>query len=196
MIFPERNHAFEETKNFLVRRQLAPVQPSRFVVLVIGIVVAELRVQEFVPGSEHWGSVREEQQAAEILDLPPPQLQHCRSRPFVSFVATVPTVVVVRAILIIVTIRPVAFTVVRDEIVQGESVVGSYEVHTLVGVIGVGAGVGKEVVAAIDATHQIRNHPRIALNETANVVAKPSVPLEPSQTWESATELISTGVPG
>ena len=110
--------------------------------------------------------------------------------------ATIPTVVVVRAILIIVTIRPVALMVIRDEIVQSEAVVGSYEVHTLVGVIRVGSGVGKKVVAAVDATHQVRNHPRIALNETANVVAKPSVPLQPSQAWESTTELISAGVPG
>src|SRR6476660_115066 len=95
-----------------------------------------------------------------------------------------------------VTIRPVALMVIRDEIVQSEAVVGSYEVHTLVGVIRVGAGVGKKVVAAVDATHQVRDHPWIAFNETANVVAKSSVPLEPSQAWKSAPKLVNAGVPG
>ena len=57
MSFPERNHAFEETKDFLVRRQLAPIQPSRLIVLVVGIVVAELGVEEFISGSEHGRSV-------------------------------------------------------------------------------------------------------------------------------------------
>ena len=46
MRFPERDHLFEETKNVLIRLELAPVKPADFVVLVVRIVVAELRVQE------------------------------------------------------------------------------------------------------------------------------------------------------
>ena len=46
-----------------------PVQPSDFIVLVIGIVIAKLGVQEFVTSPEHWDAVREQQQTAEILDL-------------------------------------------------------------------------------------------------------------------------------
>ena len=42
----------------LIRLELAPVQPSGFVVLVIRIVIAELRVQEFVAGPEHRDAVR------------------------------------------------------------------------------------------------------------------------------------------
>ena len=44
MSFPKTDHVLEETKYVLVLLELAPVQPSGFVVLVIGIVVAELRV--------------------------------------------------------------------------------------------------------------------------------------------------------
>src|SRR5437016_14131845 len=100
MSFPERNHVLEETKNVRVRTQLAPVQPSGFVILVIGIVVAKLRIQEFISGSEHWSSVREKQQTAEILDLLSAQCQYVRCRPLVPFVAAVPRVVFVHAILI------------------------------------------------------------------------------------------------
>ena len=62
--------------------------------------------------------------------------------------------------------------------------------------IRIGTGVREEVVAAVETTHQVRDHPRIALDEAANVIAKPSVPLEPSQAWEATTELISPGIPG
>src|SRR5260370_34959615 len=117
MGFPERNHVLEETNNVRVRTQLAPVQPSGFVILVIGIVVAKLRIQEFVAGSEHWGPVREKQQTAEIFDLLPSQGQHLRWRALIPFVAAVPTVVFVHAIWIILTIVPVALVVVGDEIV-------------------------------------------------------------------------------
>src|SRR5712671_275666 len=117
MSFTERNHVLEETKHVRVRTQLAPVQPSGFVILVIGIVVARLRIQEFISGSEHWSSIREKQQTAEILDLLSAQLQYVRCRPLVSFVAAVPRVVFVHAILITVTICPVALLVIRDEIV-------------------------------------------------------------------------------
>src|SRR5271165_766951 len=195
MSLPERDHALEETENILISSKLAPVQPSSFVVLVIRIVVAELRVEEFVPGPEHRDPVRQQQQAAEILNLLPAQRQHGRWRSFVSFVPTVPTVVVIHAILVVVTICPVVLAVVGDKIVQREAVVRRYIVQALIGVIGVGAVVGKQVIAAIDASHQVRDHPWIALDETANVVTETSVPLEPIYAWESATELISARVP-
>src|SRR5271157_4251108 len=110
--------------------------------------------------------------------------------------SAVPAVVVVGAILIVITICPVALAIVGDKIVQGEAVMGIYIVQALVGVIGVGAVVRKQIIAAIDAAHHISDHPWVPLNETANIIAKTSVPLEPIYAWESATELISACIPG
>src|SRR5439155_25307808 len=59
MLFSKCNHAFEEAKHVLIGLKLAPVQPSRSVVLVVRIVVAELRIEEFIAGPEHWNSVRQ-----------------------------------------------------------------------------------------------------------------------------------------
>src|ERR1700678_1827941 len=191
MTLPERNHALEETKDVLIRPKLAPVQPSRFIVLVVGIVVSKLRVQELVPSPEHRSPVREHQQAAEVLDLLASQREHSRWRSFIPFVSTVPAVVVVRTVLIVVAIRPVALAVIGDEVVQSETVVGGQIVHALEGVISIGAAVRKEVVAAIDAPHQVRNHPRVTLHETADIVAKAPIPLEPRHARKSAAELIS-----
>ena len=66
----------------------------------------------------------------------------------------------------------------------------------LVGVIGVGPVIGKQVIAAVAATHQVRDHTWIALNETANIVTETSVPLQPIYTRKSATQLISACIPG
>ena len=73
MSFPECNHTFEETEDVLIRRELAPVQPPNFVILVVRVVVAQLRVQEFITCAKHWGPIGQEEQATEILYLLPTQ---------------------------------------------------------------------------------------------------------------------------
>src|SRR6516164_2600125 len=71
----------------------------------------------------------------------------------------------------------------------------SDEVNALVGVIGIEAIIGEKIVAAIETAHEVGDHSRISFDETANVIAKPPVPLEPGYAGESAAELISAGVP-
>src|SRR5580698_4559417 len=196
MIFSEGDHVLEEAENVGVGLELLPIQPSDFVVLVVGIVVAKLRVQELVPGAEHRCTVGQQEQAAEILCQLAAQCADRRGSVFIPVPPTIPTVVFVGAVLIVIPVCPIALVVIGDEIVQREPVVGSYIIHALVGVTSVGAIVGKQIIASINPAYQVRDHPRIALNEAANVVAKPAVPLQPSLAWESASELISGCVPG
>src|ERR1700677_835090 len=107
----------------------------------------------------------------------------------------VPTVVFIHAVLVLMTIGQVVLLVVGDEVVQSETIVGGHIVHALIGVISIGAGVRKEVVAAIDTPHHVGHHSRIAFDETANIVAKSSVPLEPGDAWEPPAKLIGACVP-
>src|ERR1700722_4592028 len=195
MTFTKRNHVLEETENGLIRSQLAPVQPSGFVILVIRIVVAKLRVQEFVAGPEHWGPVRQHEQTEKILCLLAPQGQHFIRRIFVALVARVPAMVRVRAILVVVAIRPVVLFVVGDEVVQREAVMRSDKVHALISVISFSSVVGEKIVTAVETAHQVGHKSRITLDEPANVIPKPSVPLQPGYAGESASELVSAGVP-
>src|SRR4029077_19145247 len=176
MIFPERNHILEKPENVLIRPESVPIKPPNFVVLVVGIVVAKLGVQELVPGPEHRCAVGQQEQAAEILYLLPAQCADRRGHAFIPLLPTIPTIVFVRAVLIVIAVLPVALAVIGDEIVQREAVVGSYVIHTLERVISVGAAVRKQVIAAIETAHHLRNHPCVALYKTANVVAKSSVP--------------------
>src|SRR5271165_1191767 len=118
MKLTECDHAFEEAKYILIRLELIPIQPANFVVLVIRVVVSELCIQKLVTGPEHRDAVREHEEAEEVLSLFPAKCQNLRWRTLVSFVAAVPTVIRVHTVVIVVTVFPVAFAVIRNEIVE------------------------------------------------------------------------------
>ncbi len=123
------------------------------------------------------------------------QWADCRGDAFIPFLPTIPAVVRVSTVLIIISVLPIVFAVIGDQIVEREAVVGRYIIHTLESVISVGAAVWKQIIAAIDTSHHLGNHPGVAFNKTADVVSKTPVPLEPSQAGKAAPELISGSVP-
>src|SRR3974390_892615 len=138
MRFPERDHLLKKAKNALIRLKLGPVKPPDFVILVVGIVVSELLVQEFITGPEHRDAIRQQEQTAEVLDLFSAKRHDVRRCPFMSFMTAVPTVILVHSILVVVTVLPIVFLIIRNEIVQRKTVVGVDVVHGLVRVIGIG----------------------------------------------------------
>src|ERR1700739_2501286 len=69
MSFPERDHGLKKPKNVRIRGELLRVQQAASVVLVIGIVVAGLRVQELIAGTKHRSTVGQKDKTAEILYL-------------------------------------------------------------------------------------------------------------------------------
>src|SRR5271157_828301 len=143
MRLPERNHALEEAEYVLIRVELTPIQPTDFIVLVIRVVVSELCVQEFVTGPEHRDAVREHEEAEEVFSLFPAKGQNLRWRALVSFVSAVPTVIRVHTVLIVMTVFPVVFLIVGNQVVEREAVVAIDVVHGLKGMIGVVATVWK-----------------------------------------------------
>src|SRR5208282_800685 len=111
MRLPERNHAFEEAECVLIRLELTPIQPADFVVLIVGIIVSELRIQELVTGPEHRDAVRKHEEAEEVFTLFPAKCQNLRWRALVSFVSAVPTVIRVHTVLIVMTVLPVVLLI-------------------------------------------------------------------------------------
>ena len=67
----------------------------------------------------------------------------------ITFPAAVPTVVVAWSIGILMSIRPVALLVVRDEIVEREPVVTRYVVHALVRMVRMLTVVREQIGAAV-----------------------------------------------
>src|SRR5208337_2656518 len=195
MRLPERNHTFEEAEYVLIRLELTPIQPADFVVVIIRVVVSELCIQELVTGPEHRDAVREHEEAEDVFSLFPAKCQDLRGRALVSFVSAVPTVIRVHTVLIVMTIVPVVLLIVGNQIVQRETVVAIDIVDGLEGMIGILAAVRKQVIAAINATHKVWDHPCVAPDETTDMVTITRVPLQPGRARKSTSELIAVDVP-
>src|SRR5208282_5554578 len=171
MRLTECDHAFEEAEYILIRLELTPIQPADFVVLVIRVVVSELCVQELVTSPEHRDAVREHEEAEKVFSLFPAKCKNFRRRALVSFVSAVPTVIRVHTVLIVMTVFPVVFLIVRNQVVEREAVVAIDIVDGLEGMIGMLPAIRKQVIAAVDSTHKVRDHSRVAPDKTADIVA-------------------------
>ena len=104
-----------------------PIEPTYFVVLAIGIVVAILRMAEFVTAANHWHALRQHYRRDESSHLAFSQggdLWILR-RPFL---ATIPTQIVAVAIAIVVFVSFVVLVVVADQIIETESVVRRHKI--------------------------------------------------------------------
>ena len=53
VLLSERDHMSGEQPVILILPLLMPVQPGNFIILTVGVVIAELGVQEFIPGEKH-----------------------------------------------------------------------------------------------------------------------------------------------
>ena len=105
-----------------------PVDPGRLVVLRVRIVVATLRVSEFVAHAEHRRAARTEQrrqQGARIALAPRPDVWIVAR----SFEAVIPRGVRVGAVPVPLPIGVILLALVRDEVGEREAVVRRHEVH-------------------------------------------------------------------
>src|SRR4051812_40452890 len=107
--------------------QLRPIDPVDFVVLAVGVVVAELAAAELVAGEDHRRAERQQQGREKIALLPLSDGGYRR-----IFRRTLGAVVegdiVGVAVAVLLAVRLVVLLVVRDEVVEGEAVVGSDEI--------------------------------------------------------------------
>src|SRR5208283_4778721 len=96
----------------------------------ICIVVAVLGAAYFISHQQHWCTDGQHVQHNEVFDLTAPQRidPEILYRPFGT---TVPTQVVVHAIAIALAILFIVLLVVRDQIVEGETIMTGYEIDTL-----------------------------------------------------------------
>jgi hypothetical protein len=119
-------HTDEVQKLSLLVRDI-PVQPRDIIVLTIRVVVASLRMADFIAGQDHRDTRGLEQGGHEVSLLSRSQ---CIDRKVFgrSLDATIPAVFVVDAVLIIFAIGVVVFVIVADKIMQRKSVVAGDEV--------------------------------------------------------------------
>lgn len=122
MRFAERDHLAEEPEDVFVLFQPTPVQPRRFVVLVVWIVVTVLGLQEFVAHAKHRRTVRQQQETDEVLHLLLANLHYSVGDIFDSFPAMVVRVFL-STIPVVFAVGPVVLFAVGDEVVQRKPIV-------------------------------------------------------------------------
>src|SRR5262249_1154278 len=140
-----------------------PVQPSKLVVLAIGVVVAALGVAELVAAADHRHALGEQQGSDEISLLLFAQLADggvVRR----SFRAAVPTMVVVGAVLVARAGGLVVLVVVADEVLEREAVVARNEVDAGVGPP---AALFVEIAAAGEPSGKLRDRAAVPFPEAA-----------------------------
>src|SRR5208337_5624576 len=71
MTLAKSDHMLEESENILVQLKTAPIEPDSFIVPPVWVGIAALGIHEFIPRSEHRGSVRKHQKTAKVLHLTP-----------------------------------------------------------------------------------------------------------------------------
>ena len=130
MAFAEVDHQFPEAEQLAVFFQQWPVEPTDFVVLAIGVVVALLGAPDFVARETMgmpWASSR---MAA--------KLRICRLAKGldgrvvgVAFDAAIPAEIVVDAVAVLLAVGLIVFCVVGDQIVEREAVVAGDEVDAV-----------------------------------------------------------------
>src|ERR1700722_5878031 len=85
--------------------------------------------------------------------------------------------------------------VVRDQIVETETVVAVDKVNALVGTILSIGVVVEEIAAAVEPRHQGGHHSRITLDVAAQIVAVLTVPLTPGEAGKAASKFVGSGIP-
>src|SRR6185436_2932093 len=93
-----------------------PVEPARFIVLGIGIVVAALASPSFVAHEDHRHANGKDGDGEEILHLPMAQLLYGRivGR---TFDAAIPTAIVIRAVSVVLAIGFIVLSVIGNKVV-------------------------------------------------------------------------------
>ena len=144
-----------------------PVEPVCLIIVAVGIVVAMPRMPGFIAHEDHRHSHREHRDGKKVLYLTVAEFFDggVVGR---SFHAAVPAQIVIRAISIFLTVRLVVLVVVRNQVIQGESIVAGYEIDALlrfallvaVNLRTADESIGKPAQGTAFATEESRAHHR------------------------------------
>ena len=192
VLLPQVNETLREYHQLTGRTVQFPVVPSELIILAVRIVVALLRPPNLVAPADHWDTLREQEQCQAVPLLSLSELVDGRigGRPLD---AAIPAQVVVRSVTVVFTIRFVVLVVVRNEIVEGESIMrrdeidarkGAPPAHTV------------EVAAPGQPVPQLRHLASITFHVPPDGVPVFAVPLGPAD--RKVTDLIAAfaHVPG
>jgi hypothetical protein len=121
-----------EPENVGVFGHHRPVEPTRTIILAIGIVVSLLSTPHLIAHDKHGHAHGEYRSREKVLYLPVAQLFYFRIV-HMAFKAAVPAPVILVVVAVVLAIFSVVLAVVTDNIVQRETIVARNEVDALLG---------------------------------------------------------------
>src|SRR5215813_11249624 len=146
-----------------------PVKPTGLIVLAIGVVVTTLRAPDFVPHQNHRQPQRKHCHRQKVLHLPVSQLLDIgiiRG----TLETRVPASVVIAAIPVVFAVWFVVFLVVRNKVIQCETVMTCHEVHALFGFTVL---VTVDLWTAEQAVRKIPHGGIVTTKKTSDIIPEP-----------------------
>ena len=128
MLFAECYDISRKLQHGAVPVTIIPVQPADLIVLAVTIVVAELRVREFIPCREHRRTTAHHQNRHCIFHHADPERFDLRIQAR-SLTPAIPAAVIIRTVRIVPAIHLVVLLIVGIQIVQREPVMTGQEIH-------------------------------------------------------------------
>jgi len=116
--------------NIRVLHEQRPIKPISFVVLTVSVVVPVLCSADFIAHQEHWKAERKHGDSHEVLHLAGSESLNFSIRGW-TLDTTVPAPIVIAAVTVLLTIAFVMLLVLRDQVIQGKSIVTGNEVDAL-----------------------------------------------------------------
>ena len=124
------NQQLHKAKNVGVFRQQIPVEPTRIIVLAVGIIVAMLTTPHLIAHNKHGHTRSQDDSCEKVLHLPVAErLDSGIVRR--TFHAAVPASVVVPSVAVAFAIFFVVLVVIGDDVVECKPVVAGDEIDTL-----------------------------------------------------------------
>src|SRR5271165_1932979 len=130
---------------------------------------------ELVTGQQHRHALRQEQSSEKIALLPAPQRIYRRVVGW-TFDAAIPTIVLIRAIAVVLPVGFVVLALVADEIAQRKAVMAGHKIHACAGPA---TGLLIKIAAARQTRGQLRDRAAVAFPKAPHAITILTIPLRP-----------------
>jgi hypothetical protein len=171
-----------ETENLVVPDEIGPIEPTDFAVLAIGVIIPSLSPSHLVSHQHHGHTERQQCNRQKILDLSITERLDHRVIGW-PFDAAIPTPIVIAAISVSMSVCFVVFLVIRDKIIEGESIMTGNEIHALFGfAMFVAINLWTPEQSICDSAYGARP----SSEKISYVVPKPAIPFLPSVSDEAS----------
>ena len=128
MIFPQRNNLLCKMQNFRIFFRKIPVQPCKFIVLAIYVIISVLSPPKFISGSHHGNTLRNHKTKHEIFYGLYTKLFDFRII-CGSFKTVIVAVIIIRTVAPVFSVFIIVLCIVAYKVVKRKTVMRGYKIY-------------------------------------------------------------------